>query len=97
MRGRRSKGKGEGIRARDRARPRAQIPHSPSPFNACHAGYKEVASSVRLLTVPGGGALGYFLGGYVPPGTPNWHPVLKKIPLKLIPRSRIRPKTDTPF
>ena len=32
---------------------------------------------------PGGGALGYFLGGYVPPGTPNWHPVLKKFPLKL--------------
>ena len=26
----------------------------------------------------GGGALGYFLGGYVPLGTPNWHPVLKK-------------------
>ena len=26
----------------------------------------------------GGGALGYFLGGYVPPGTPDWHPVLKK-------------------
>ena len=25
----------------------------------------------------GGGALGYFLGGYVPPGTPNWHPVLE--------------------
>ena len=22
------------------------------------------------------GALGYFLGGYVPPGTPNWHHVL---------------------
>ena len=21
---------------------------------------------------------GYFLGGYVPPGTPDWHPVLKK-------------------
>ena len=37
---------------------------------------------------PGGrGALGYFLGGYVPPGTPNWHPVLKKI----------FPKIDTPF
>ena len=35
----------------------------------------------------GGGALGYFLGGYVPPGTPNWHPVLKKI----------SPKIDTPF
>ena len=31
------------------------------------------------------GALGYFLAGYVPPGTPNWHPVLKKI----------SPKTDT--
>ena len=29
-------------------------------------------------TWPRGGALGYFLGGYVPPGTPNWHPVLKK-------------------
>ena len=25
-----------------------------------------------------GGALGYFLGVYVPPVTPNWHPVLKK-------------------
>ena len=34
-----------------------------------------------------GGALGYFLGGYVPPGTPNWHPVLKKISRKI----------DTPF
>ena len=27
-----------------------------------------------------GGALGYILGGYVPPETPNWHPVLKKMP-----------------
>ena len=35
--------------------------------------------------IPGGG--GIFLGGYVPPGTPNWHPVLEKI----------SPKTDTPF
>ena len=34
-----------------------------------------------------GGALGYFLGGYVPPGTPNWHPVLEKI----------SPKIDTPL
>ena len=34
-----------------------------------------------------GEALGYFLGGYVPPGTPNWHPVLEKI----------SPKIDTPF
>ena len=31
--------------------------------------------------------IGYFLGGYVPPGTPNMHPVLKKI----------SPKIDTPF
>ena len=43
-----------------------------------------------------GGALGYFLGGYVSPGTPNWHPVLEMGQF-LIPRSRIRPKTDTPF
>ena len=35
----------------------------------------------------GRGALGYFLGGYVPPGTPNWHPILK----------RNSPKIDTPF
>ena len=25
-----------------------------------------------------GGPLGYFLGGYVPPGTPNWQPRSKK-------------------
>ena len=36
---------------------------------------------------PRGRALRYFLGGYVPPGTPNWHPFLKKI----------SPKIDTPF
>ena len=41
---------------------------------------------LNLIYVPGG-ALGYFLGGYVPPGTPNWHPVLEKI----------SPKIDTPF
>ena len=34
-----------------------------------------------------GGAIGYFMGGYVLPGTPNWHPVLKKI----------SPKIDTLF
>ena len=38
--------------------------------------------------LPGrGGALGYFLGGYVPSGTPNWHPVLKNN----------SPKIATPF
>ena len=45
----------------------------------------------------GGGALGYFFGGYVPPGIPNWHPVLKKIPPKLIPRSRNGPVSYIPF
>ena len=35
----------------------------------------------------GGGHLGIFLGGYVPPGTPNWHPVLENI----------SPKIDNPF
>ena len=33
----------------------------------------------KLSRSPGGGGhLGIFLGGYVPPGTPNWHPVLKR-------------------
>ena len=40
-----------------------------------------------LTGTGGGGALGYFFGGYVPPGTPNWHPVLEKF----------SPKIDTPF
>ena len=43
------------------------------------------------------GSLGYFLGGYVPPGTPNWHPVLKKFPPKLIRRSRNGPIFYAPF
>ena len=42
--------------------------------------------NLRSSRVPGG-ALGHFLGGYVPPGTPNWHPVVEKI----------SPKIDTPF
>ena len=46
---------------------------------------------------PRGGALGYFLGGYVPPGNPDWHPVVKKILLKLIPHSRNGPIFYTPF
>ena len=66
---------------------------------------RETAVIILRLAPGGGGALGYFLGGYVPPGTPNWHPVLGKISPKIdtslgqffIPRSRIRPKTDTPF
>ena len=47
-----------------------------------------VLMGLAVLAIwPGGGALGYFLGGYVPPGTPNWHPVLEKI----------SPKIDTLF
>ena len=51
----------------------------------------------RGLQLEPGGALGFFVGGYVPPETPNWHPVLKKFPLKLIPRSRNGPIFHTPF
>ena len=50
-----------------------------------------------LYAPGGGGALGYFLGGYVPPGAPNWQPVLEKFPLKLIPRSRKGPIFYTLF
>ena len=46
-----------------------------------------VYQDVGSYSAAPGGALGYFLGGYVPPGTPNWHPVLKKN----------SPKIDTPF
>ena len=42
-------------------------------------------------------ALGHVLGGYVPPGTPNWHPVLKKVPVELIPLSRNGPIFYTLF
>ena len=48
--------------------------------------YVDVISDKQSIFFPGG-ALGYFLRGYVPPRTPNWHPVLKKISLKI----------DTPF
>ena len=61
--------------------------------------YHKATLSVKFILSrgEGGGTLGYFLGGYVPPGTPNWHPVLKKFPLKLIPRSRNGPIFYTPF
>ena len=65
----------------------------PSPaFSAGHSQYittKEnaVISCLFYPSLVPGGALGYFSGGYVPPGTPNWHPVLKKI----------SPEIDTPF
>ena len=44
----------------------------------------------------GGGALGYFLGGYVPPGTPL-APRSKKISRKIDTRSRNGPIFYTPF
>ena len=47
----------------------------------------QILLTVKVSVHSGGGALGYFLGGYVPPRTPNWHTVLKKI----------SPKIDTPF
>ena len=50
------------------------------------SGYLTAAMAYMVIGSPGG-ALGYFLGGYVPPGSPNWHPVLEKI----------SPKIDTPF
>ena len=52
-------------------------------------GFVEPASKKQEHTLPAdpGAVLGYFGGGYVPPGTPNWHPVLEKI----------SPKIDTPF
>ena len=53
--------------------------------------------SGMAVTRGGGGALGYFLGGYLPPGTPNWHPVLKKIPPKTDTRSTNGPIFYTPF
>ena len=49
--------------------------------------FRIVLMTLMLALMKARGALGYFLGGYVPPGTPNWHPVLKTI----------SPKIDTPF
>ena len=64
---------------------------------ALHYFKMRLSGAICLLTSGGGGSLGYFLGGYVPPRTPNWHPVLKKFPPKLIPRSRNGPIFYTPF
>ena len=55
------------------------------PVLTCPVNSKRPAT--QATTDPGGGALGYFLGRYVPPRTPNWHLVLKKM----------SPKIDTPF
>ena len=59
--------------------------------------YASVNSSCAAWGLGPWEALGYFLGGYLPPGIPNWHPVLKKFPLKLTSRSRNGPIFYTPF
>ena len=66
-------------------------------FGTAVVAFETKSSYYRVAPGRGGGALGYFLGGYVPPGTPNWHPVLKQFPLKLIPRSRNGPVFYTLF
>ena len=43
------------------------------PALTCPVNSKRPATQA---TTDPGGALGYFLGGYVPPRTPNWHLVL---------------------
>ena len=69
------------------AKERRFCPQSLSPFcKDRDTRAKEAGESDDESSFPGG-AIGYFLGGYVPPGTPNWHPVLKKI----------SPKIDTLF
>lgn len=54
------------------------------PVLTCPVNSKRPATQA---TTDPGGALGYLWGGYVPPRTPNWHLVLKKM----------SPKIDTPF
>ena len=46
---------------------------------------------------PGGGGTWVFFGWVCAARDSILAPRSKKFPLKLIPRSRIRPKTDTPF
>ena len=60
-------------------------------WDACQTCTGEISLPFKVckfvVKLPGGGALAYFSGGYVPPGTPNWHPVVKKN----------SPEIDTPF
>ena len=55
-----------------------------------------ISDPVPVVGLSPGRALGS-LGRYVPPGTPNWHPALKKFPLKLIPVLGNGPIFYTPF
>ena len=56
-------------------------------------------SRLLVLASPGGGGghVGIFWVGMCRPGLQIGTPFWKKFPLKLIPRSRSRPKNDTPF
>ena len=90
LRGRHSKGKGKGIRARDHvphAFWRAQIPPSPSPssspFNACHAGQVSLFS----LSQTRGGSRIFFRRGCTRPllyfNTNKPHSFFCRIPVVL--------------
>ena len=59
--------------------------------------FKETVKVMRKDPAARGGHLVFFWVGMCRPGLQNGTPFWKKFPLKLIPRSRIRPKTDTPF
>ena len=56
-------------------------------FSFCKLTTQDSMYAVAKLHKGGWGALRYFLGGYVAPGAPKWHLVLK----------RISPKIDTPI
>ena len=47
-------------------------------FGTAVVAFETKSSYCRVAPGRGEGALGYFLGGYVPPGAPNWHSVPKK-------------------
>ena len=47
-------------------------------FSFCKLTTQDAMYAVAKLH-KAGGALRYFLGGYLAPGALNWHPVLKKI------------------
>ena len=57
------------------------VNHSRTVASMHETGWEQQQKQVRLRSDStvgsergAGGALGYFLGGYVPPGTSNWHP-----------------------
>ena len=57
----------------------SQAPNVPPCPNDLRAELRSFLGYPLMSPPGGGGALGYFWGEDVPPGTLNWHPVLKKI------------------